>query len=57
MKRAFVHAHWMVLILHAAILISCLIAFLLIDGSEVVYALYIPLDLCLDVATLLFYLQ
>jgi len=56
MKREFVHAHWLVVILHIVVFISCLIAFFLVDGRELIYAIYIPLDFLLDLGTLVFYL-
>ena len=56
MKREFVHPHWLLVILHIVVSISCLIAFNLGDGRELIYAIYIPLDFFLDWGTLVFYL-
>ena len=55
MVRVFVHAHPAVIGINMAIMIGCCIAYLFIDGRELVFALYIPLDILLNLGKIAFY--
>lgn len=49
MKRVFDTSCFWVWIVHTLAIVGCLIAFIMIDGKELFYALYIPLDVLLCV--------
>lgn len=55
MKRVFDMSCQWIWILHTIVTIGCLVAFLLIDGNEIFYALYIPLDLLLCLGKFAFF--
>jgi len=55
MKRVFVTGHRWLWVLSSVVSIGCFIAFLMLNGSELVYALYIPLDFFFNIAKTLFF--
>ena len=55
LEREFDTSHWWIFVLNGLVTIGCFIAFLLIDGKELVYSLYIPLDLFLNICKFGFY--
>lgn len=55
MTREFVMKHMGVWILNGAVCLSCYISYFCINGKEITYALYIPLDMLLVGAKAAFY--
>lgn len=55
MERTFVIKHRWVWILNICVTLSCFLAFVLLDGKELVFCYYIPLDLCLNLAKSAFF--
>lgn len=55
MKRRFdTNCAW-IWIVNTLVLLGCLIAFIMIPGKELVYALYIPLDILLNIGKSAFF--
>ena len=55
MQRVFDTEHNWLWILNGLTVVACLIAYLVVDGRELVYALYIPLDLLFQIGKAIFY--
>ena len=55
MVRTFDMSRWWIWVINGCVTIGCFIAFILIDGKEIVFAQYIPLDLFLTVCKTVFY--
>ena len=55
MKRVFDHSRKYVWAINGIISVACFVAFVFISGKELVYSLYIPLDLILNVCKMAFY--
>ena len=55
MERVFDMSRWWIWVINGAVTIGCFIAYMLIDGAEVLYAQYIPLDLFLNFWKTVFY--
>ena len=57
MDREFAYRPWakFIFIINALCTIGCFIAYIIVDGKELFLALYIPLDVALNLAKTLFY--
>ena len=55
MQRVFDTEHSWIWILNGLTVVSCFVAYLVIDGKEIVFALYIPLDLYFQIGKAVFY--
>ena len=55
MVRKFAVSHWSIWVLNSIVTVGCFIAFLFIDGSELVLCLYIPLDLFFNICKSAFF--
>jgi len=55
MKREFAMDYWWVYILNSVVSLSCFVAFFFIDGKELVYTFYIPLDFALNLSKTAFF--
>ena len=55
MVRTFDMSRWWIWVINGVVTIGCFVAFILIDGKEIVFAQYIPLDLFLTVCKTVFY--
>ena len=56
MTRYFSTNWWGIYVINAIVTISCFIAYFLIDGRQLVYTLYIPLDFLFNFGKVSFYL-
>ena len=56
MVRTFHTERWWIWVINAIVTLGCFIAYMLIDGKEVIYAQFIPLDLFLNCCKMIFYL-
>ena len=54
MKREFVTNYWWVYTLNGMVTLGCFVAFFFIDGKELVYTFYIPLDFALNLSKMAF---
>ena len=57
MDREFAYRPWakFIFIINGLCTIGCFIAYIIVDGKELFLALYIPLDVALNMAKTLFY--
>ena len=55
MTRAFSLDHWYIWVLNSTVIIGCLIAFIFVDGKELIYQYYIPLDISLNICKTIFF--
>ena len=55
MVRTFDMSRWWIWVINGIVTIGCFIAYLFVDGKEIVFAQYIPLDLFLNVMKTAFY--
>ena len=55
MKRQFNTDYLWVWIIHGVVTVACLIMYFMIDGRELVFALYIPLDILLNLSKVAFF--
>jgi hypothetical protein len=55
MTRVFVSGTKWLWILNSVVSVGCFIAFIILQGRELVYALYIPLDLFFNIAKTVFF--
>ena len=55
MERVFDMSRWWIWVINGLVTVGCFVAYILIDGTEVLYAQYIPLDLFLNVCKTIFY--
>ena len=55
MDRQFVMNYKGVYVLNAFVTLGCLLAFFIIDGKELVYTFYIPLDIALNFSKTAFF--
>ena len=55
MVRTFDMSRWWIWVINGIVTIACFIAYLLIDGKEIVFAQFIPLDIFLNIMKTAFY--